>query len=159
MRAVALPAPAVGNVSRSPMDRLFWPFQCVYWLMVVGFNVGFGQAVSPTIPIAWNTIAFRTGTGFLVTAGVHWLFQQPRLRRIQGPFRWLLIFLATSCLLVGSLIPLGLLGNVNQIMWLSPNFSSQILPRIAASIFWCTGYFAIEVLDGLYASEIRLARA
>ena len=159
MRAVALPAPAVGNVARSPMDRLFWPFQCVYWLMVVGFNVGFGQAVSPTIPIAWNTIAFRTGTGFLVTAGVHWLFQQPRLRRIQGPFRWLLIFLATSCLLVGSLIPLGLLGNVNQIMWLSPNFSSQILPRIAASIFWCTGYFAIEVLDGLYASEIRLARA
>jgi len=101
----------------------------------------------------------QRGSRFAITAAVHRLFQLPRLQRLARPLRWSLIGLATASLLVGSLLPLSLSGVTTTMVWMGSEVLGQVVPRLAAGIFWCSGYFAIELAAGLSASEIQLAQA
>ncbi len=141
------------------LNRLFWPFQCLFWLWIAVLSIIMSRAVDPAAAIAWTAIGFRMTSGFAITAAVHRLFQQPRLRRLGRPLRWSLIGLATASLLVGSLLPLSLWGVTTTMVWMGSDVLGQFVPRLAAGIFWCSGYFALELAAGLYASEIRLAQA
>ncbi len=141
------------------LNRIFWSFQCLFWLLIAALAISMSRAVDPAAPIAWTTIGFRITSGFAVTAAVYLVFQQPRLRRVGRPLRWFLICLATAGLLVGSLLPLSLWDVTTSMVWMGTESLGQIVPRLAAGMFWCTGYFALELADGLYASDIRLAQA
>ena len=141
------------------LNRLFWTFQCLLWLFVAALSIIMSRAVDPAVPIAWTAIGFRMASGFAITAAVHQLFQRPRLRRLGRPLRWSLICLATVSLLVGSLLPFSVWGITTTMVWMGSDSLGQIVPRLAAGVLWCCGYFAIEMADGLYASEIRLAQA
>ena len=141
------------------LNRLFWPFQCLVWLWIGALSILMSRAVDPAVPIAWTAIGFRMASGFAITAAMHKLFQLPRLRRLGRPLRWALIFLATASLLVGSLLPFAAWGITTTMVWMGSDSLGQIVPRLAAAIFWCSGYIAIELTDGLYASEIQLVRA
>jgi len=151
-------APAVAPAPRL-LNRLFWPFQCLFWLLLATLSISMSRAVDPAVPIAWTAIGFRMTSGFAITAAVHQLFQRPRLRRLGRPLRWALIYLATASLLVGSLLPFSYWGITTTMVWMGSDFLGQIVPRLAGSILWCSGYLAIELADGLYASEIQLAQA
>lgn len=141
------------------LNRLFWPFQCLFWLWIALLSIIMSRAVDPAAAIAWPAIGFRMTSGFAITAAVHQLFQLPRLRRLGQPLRWSLIGLATASLLVGSLLPFSLLGVTTTMVWMGSDVLGQVVPRLAAAIFWCSGYCAIELAEGLYASEIQLALA
>lgn len=144
--------PAGGN-------RLFWPFQCLFWLLITGFSISMSWAVEPATPIAWTVIVVRMVSGFLITAAVNQAFQRPELQRLERPIRWSLICLATVGLLVGSLAVLASWATTSRMVWMGSDSLGQIVPRLAVGVFWCSGYFAIDLLDGIYSSEIRLAQA
>lgn len=152
--------PERGSSVLSPrlLNRLIWPFQFLFWLLIAVLNIIMSRAIDPVAPIAWTTIGFRMASGFAITSAVYWLFQRPRLRQFGRPLRWLLICLTTASLLVGSLQPLSFWESATTIVWMGPDSLGQIVPRLAAGLFWCSGYFALELADGLYVSEIRLAR-
>jgi len=141
------------------LNRLFWPFQCLVWLWIAALSILMSRSVDPAMPIAWTAIGFRMASGFAITAAMHNLFQLPRLRRLRRPLRWALISLGTVSLLVGSLLPFTAWGITTTMVWMGSDILGQIVPRLAAGIFWCSGYIAIELTDGLYASEIQIARA
>lgn len=151
-------APAMVTAPRL-LDRLFWPFQCLLWLLIAAISVSMSQSVDPGVPVAWSAIGFRMTSGFAITSAMHLLFQLPRLRRLGRPLRWSLMCLTTMSLLVGSLVLFSFVGITTTMVWMGSDFIGQVVPRIAASILWCCGYFAIEMTDGLYDTEIRLARA
>lgn len=163
---MATPFPTIAPLAPLPADdraarkhRLFWPFQCVFWLLITGLAVGMGMAVDPTMPTPWGTMAYRMGTGFLLTAAVHGLFQLPQLQQLGRPLRWSLLCLVSTTLLIGSLLPVHLFGGSTAVVWMGTDALGQILPRLAAGIFWCSGYVATEVVEGLYATELRVAHA
>ena len=141
------------------LNWLFWPFQCLFWLWIATLSILMSRAVDPAAAIAWTAIGFRMTSGFAITAAVHQVFQRPRLRRLGRLLRWSLICLATASLLVGSLLPLSLWGITTTMVWMGSDVLGQVVPRLAAGIFWCSGYIAIELTDGLYASDIQLSRA
>lgn len=153
------PPPQVTEDGSARTHRLFWPFQCGFWLLITGLAVGMGWAVDPSVATPWEAVAFRMVTGFLLTAAVHWLFQMPRLQRFSRPIRWSLLCLVSTTLLIGSLLPVHLVGGSTAVIWMGTDALGQILPRLAASIFWCSGYVATELIEGLYATELRVAHA
>jgi hypothetical protein len=114
------------------LNRLFWPFQCLFWLWIAVLSIIMSRAVDPAAAIAWTAIGFRMTSGFAITAAVHRLFQQPRLRRLGRPLRWSLIGLATASLLVGSLLPLSLWGVTTTMVWMGSDVLGQFVPRLAA---------------------------
>lgn len=154
-----VPASLIGTTDSGRAARLFWPFQCLFWLLITVLSISMSWAVDPAAPIAWAAIAFRMASGLVITAAVHFMFQSPRLQGMRSSVRWSLISLVTVSLLVVSLLPLSILGFSTTMVWMGSDALGQILPRLAAGVFWCSGYFAIDMLDGLYASEVRLATA
>jgi len=153
------PAATTSGTAPRLLDRLFWPLQWLFWLWLAMLSIIMSWAVDPAAAIAWTAIGFRMTSGFAITAAVHRLFQLPRLQRLARPLRWSLIGLATASLLVGSLLPLSLSGVTTTMVWMGSEVLGQVVPRLAAGIFWCSGYFAIELAAGLSASEIQLAQA
>ena len=138
---------------------LFWILHGLYWLVVSLLSLGMSYAVAPEWPLAWLNIALRMASGVLLTGGVYWLFQQPWLREQSRLVRWPLMLLLTISLMVGSLLLMLGAGVETAMIWTGESTLAQILPRIAAGIFWCTVCFGFELFDGLYAAELRLAQA
>jgi hypothetical protein len=153
------PAATTSGTAPRLLERLFWPLQWLFWLWLAMLSIIMSWAVDPAAAIAWTAIGFRMTSGFAITAAVHRLSQLPRLQRLARPLRWSLIGLATASLLVGSLLPLSLSGVTTTMVWMGSEVLGQVVPRLAAGIFWCSGYFAIELAAGLSASEIQLAQA
>ena len=139
--------------------RVFWFFQCLFWLGLALLAIGMSRATAPLAPLAWGSTAVRMLSGFLLTAGVYWVFQLPRMRRLSRLVRWPLMVIAAVGLLLASLVPMLLTGLGSDVVWMGRNTLAHVVPRAAAAVFWCTACFAFELLDGLYAAEIRLSQA
>lgn len=122
-------------------------------------SVGMSHGFSSESPIRWLSIAVRMGSGFLITAGVYWLFELPRVRGLSRLVRWPLMTLVTVGALVGSLMVMMSFHVDTYMVWTSGGVLAQLVPRIAVGIFWCTACFAVELFDGLYVTELRLAQA
>ena len=159
--AVFATGTAAPTIETAPwlLSRLFWLFQCLFWFWITALSILMSRGVDPSAEVAWSAIGFRMTSGFVITVAVHLFFQRPRLRQLGRPLRWSLTCLATPSLLVGSLLPLSLWGNPATMIWMGSDLLGQVVPRIAAGIFWCSCYIAIDLTDGLYTSEIQLARA
>ncbi len=138
---------------------VFWLFQCLFWLGLALLTIGMSRAIAPDVPLAWGSTAVRMLSGFLLTAGVYWVFQLPPMQRLSRPVRWPLMVLAAVGLLLVSLVPMLLTGLGSDVVWMGPNTLGHVVPRAAAAVFWCTACFAFELLDGLYAAELRLSQA
>ena len=139
--------------------RVFWFFQCLFWLGLALLAIGMSRATAPLAPLAWGSTAVRMLSGFLLTAGVYWVFQLPRMRRLSRLVRWPLMVIAAVGLLLASLVPMLLTGLGSDVVLMGRNTLAHVVPRAAAAVFWCTACFAFELLDGLYAAEIRLSQA
>lgn len=153
----AIPRPAAPEAQRRA--RLFWVFHCLFWCLITILSIGMSRGVSPETPIACLAIAIRMSSGFVITAAVYWLFELPQVLRLSRLARWPLLAIVTIGLLVGSLLLQQEMGINLGMIWTGDHVLGQIIPRFAVGIFWCTAYFAVELLDGLYATELRLAHA
>ena len=157
--AAAASAAAAGR-HHTQRHWLFWILHGLYWIVLTLLSLGMSYALAPQWPFDGLRVALRMASGVLLTGGVYWLFQQPWLRDQSRLVRWPLMLLLTISLMVGSLLLLMLGAGVETAMiWTGESTLAQILPRIAAGIFWCTVCFGFELFDGLYAAELRLAQA
>jgi two-component system LytT family sensor kinase len=151
--------PALSVSEGSWRAGVFWLFQCLFWVLLALLSLGMSRAIAPAAPIAWGSTITRMLSGFLLTAGVYWLFQAPRIRRLSRLVRWPLMIVVAVGLLLASLAPMLLTGIGSDVVWIGGNPLAHVVPRTAAGIFWCTACFTFELLDGLYAAEIRLVQA
>jgi len=154
---IAIPRPAAPEAQRRA--RVFWVFHCLFWCLITILSIGMSRGVAPETPVAWLAIAIRMSSGFVITAAVYWLFELPQVRQLRRLTRWPLLAIVTAGLLVGSLLLLQQVGINPSMIWAGDRVLGQTIPRLAVGIFWCTSYFAVELLDGLYATELRLAHA
>lgn len=150
----------VTNAPASAREALvFWVFHSCFWLSITALCIGMSRAVGPSLPIAWSNIAIRIASGFLITAAVYWVFRLSRLRRLTWSLRWPLFVATTVVLLVTSLDLMERMGLAFVMVWTGSSALGQVVPRVAAGVFWCTACLALELFEGLYVAEIRLARA
>ncbi len=96
---------------------------------------------------------------FAITAVVYQLFELPWLRGLNRLNRWPLLAILTIGLLVGSLVLLLETDISPGMIWTADWPLGQLIPRVAVGIFWGTASFAVELLDGLHAAELRLVHA
>ena len=154
-----LEGPALSVAGVGWRAGVFWLFQTLFWLGLALLTIGMSRAIAPDVPLAWGSTAVRMLSGFLLTSGVYWVFQLPRMRRLSRLVRWPLMVIAAVGLLLVSLVPMLLTGFGSDVVWMGRNTLGHVVPRTAAAVFWCTACFAFELLDGLYAVELRLSQA
>jgi hypothetical protein len=150
-----------GAAGRHHLRRhwLFWALHSLYWLVVTFLSLGMSYALTPDLSSEWLSVALRMVSGAVLTGAVYWLFQQPWLRDRSRLVRWPLMLVCAVGLTVGSLPLMQGVGVEIAMNWTGDSALAQIVPRVAAGIFWCTVCFGFELFDGLYAAELRLAQA
>lgn len=148
-----------GGAGAAISSRLFWFFQFIFWSFITFFSLADSLSEEPIGIVAGKALFLRVSSGFLVTAWVNQLFQAPVLTRLARATRWLLLLVTVTGLLVLSLVPFALLGPDVSQLWVDSKLLGWVLPRMAAGILWTTCRIAIELMEGLYLSEIRLSRA
>jgi len=159
-----LPVAPPGDRSDPPpgsrfREVIFWRFQFAYW-NAVAITLGLmSYAVRPEEPLPWADIVGRVLTGFLASSVVHWLFSLPPLATLGRPIRWPAVMAAMVVALVGGLFLAERLGIRTSLNWAGPALLGQIVPRIVSAGLWLAVYFGLELLDGLYATQIDLAEA
>lgn len=139
-------------------DRIFWTFQVMFWLAIAGVVVGFSRAVRPEEPTPWGPVAIRSGTFFVLSSFVDWLFQWPALRAIRRPVRWTLVVVVSVALLIASVLVLMALRIGGPTNWAGETTPGPIVPRLIGVGIWCAIYFGIDLLDELHESEMKAQR-
>lgn len=145
--------------ARPLLKSVFWSFQVLFWTLVASLSVGMSYAVEPSMPIAWLPILARVASGFVVTAGAYHLLHMPKLQKLTRALRWPLVTVTTVSALLLTVIPFHLLGMSSGLVWMGKDLLGEILPRATVGLFWCTVAFTLELLEGLFATELRLSKA
>lgn len=148
-------------LSEGRREVVFWTLQTLFWaaLGFIGFYLT--RAFQSTMPDAGWLVFIRVLSGFVLTAGLRFIYQQPSLCDRSGLTKWVLV--AGCCLAVGLVEVLVLKGFSVAGISIPGNAESVgvrlLFVRLFSVAVWSAFYFAFHVLEDEHAMELRAARA
>ncbi len=131
----------------SPWTPLsFWLFQVSFWLLSV-LSLSFMITTFTPVDFANEIIAGRVVTGFLITLGLHVLYQQPRMQAQTGVRKWCWIALINAVAIgLSSLLWVGLVRHAGlRELQTNDLFYNLSVSRFFALLSWHSMYIGIEV--------------
>jgi LytS/YehU family sensor histidine kinase len=141
-------------------ERIFWIFQISFWVAISVVMMLLFATFRPGQSGTAITILGRGCTGFLLTYGLSRVYRNPRVRRISGITKWLLVILCTliaCCIgtLIWIVLPLVLPIRENLHETYSGNMS---IVRFVMFFFWSAIYFGLEALENANIQAIANER-
>lgn len=149
-------------LSGNRREWLFWGLHTLFWAGLGLVGTVLILVYQPSMPHAGTVIALRILSGFLLTAGLRWIYQRPLFLHDRGFSKWSMV--------VGSWIALALLESfIQQGLMLAgavvPGGAETLggfrlmAVRIFTLAVWSGIYFGIHLLEDEHALLLRATKA
>ncbi len=142
-------------------EALFWILHATFWVVIgiVGFLMT--RALQSTVPEVGSALFARMASGFVLTAGLRYVYRQSWWRLRGDWMKWTMM--AGCCLAVGfaeAVVLQAMMVAGLAIPGGSETFGLKlILVRFFVLVIWSTLYFAFHLMENAHAMELRVTRA